>query len=66
MAYLKLLAYIPDLLKIVKIIYSAIKSGKSKAEIKLGIKGIESAFDDELKPVEKAEKLNEVFNKKLQ
>jgi len=64
MSYLKLLIYIPDLFKIIKLIYNAIKSGKSKVEIKLGVDGIISAFDEKI-PVNKAKKLNEIFNKKV-
>lgn len=65
MAYLSILKFLPDILSVIKIIVNAIKSGKSKEEIREGLKGIEAAFLESL-PEKKAASLNDIFNKKIQ
>jgi len=63
-SYIKLLMYLPDVYKIIKLIINAVKSGKSKADIKLGLAGIEEAFKIS-DPAKKAERLDDVFNKEI-
>jgi len=60
----KLLVYIPDLLKIIKLINVAIKEGKNELEIRRGLKKLEEAFQEQ-DPATRAGKQDDVFNEKL-
>lgn len=63
MAYLKILQFLPEILKVIKSIIFQIKEGRENQEIREGLKEIDVAFTEN-DPRKRARKLNEIFNKK--
>lgn len=62
MSWIKLIQFLPELIKIVKSISRQIKQGQRAAEIRKDLKEIDNAFKQE-NPVNRARALDDVFNK---